>query len=87
MKPIRTLATRAVNELHLPNDYLKALFDIAIEHYPKDNITIFTQNTTVINSNGKPVYVDDIDLKVTIWIIGDDYGDFLAFTAMFPEER
>jgi predicted metal-binding transcription factor (methanogenesis marker protein 9) len=94
MKKVQTVITAGVDDLNLHRNKVIQLFDIAIAQYNKSEDNYMTsfkvkeESISVEDGNKNVIEViSEAFISETIWIICDDYGDFLLFTALLPHEK
>jgi|GEM_PF-807089 hypothetical protein len=88
-KPIQTVMTRGVERLDLPPHVLRTLFDKAIANKDKSPFISFQpKNGRVEITDGNDKILDTVNLHLPekIWVIFDNYGDYLVATALLPRE-
>ena len=90
MKPHRCVMTAGVDDLNLGLVKMSHIFSVAIRLYDKSYMTCFKPRdgkVFVEDGNGNVLHVINEEIvPETIWVIGDDYGDFILFTALLPNE-
>lgn len=88
-KQIRTVMTRGVEGLNLSSHVMRTLFDKAIANKDKSSFISFhpkNGQVEITDGNEKKLDTASLTLPEKIWIIFDDYGDYIAATALLPRE-
>jgi hypothetical protein len=90
VKPNRCVMTAGVDDLKLGPLKISKIFSTAIRLYDQSYMTTFKpQDGKVVVEDGNGNVLDTIHEEIvpeTIWVIGDDYGEYILFTALLPEE-
>lgn len=82
--------TSGVKDLDLETSLLSLLFQIAYMYRDEDYMIVFTPNeygTLVTDGNHKSLISITYQIPETIWIMYDEYPDYLLFTALLPTEH